>query len=170
MSTTHTARAPRARVSGKSRGAALGWTAAIGVFVVALAALALALWPASEADKAREDGKQVGEAVGKLYYAQSASEADAALAELNTAVADTREHAGDAVANQAADQEDALARAVDGAVGSATTGDDFEYAVYQTELEYALNDLETQADDFRATGSDVQQAFWEGFQEGLPGD
>lgn len=170
MSTTHTTPAPANLTADSSRSTSLlGWFTG-GVIVVAIITLvAIAVWPASETDKARADGKQVGEAVGKLYNAQSSADVEAALADINTAVTDTRSHAGDAVANQVADQQDALGRAVDGFVGRSST-DGFEADLYQAELNTALDDLTRQADDFRAQGADVQQAFWDGFQDGLPGD
>jgi hypothetical protein len=139
----------------------------IALIAAALAAVALAAWPASETDKAREDGEQLGEAVSQLYYADSSAEVDAALAEIDDAVADTRDHSGDAVADQAAAQEDALARAADGFAGSVTAGDEFEQDLYQAELELALDDLTSQAADFRAHGPEVHEAYWEGFDEGL---
>jgi hypothetical protein len=135
-----------------------------------LAAAAVALWPASEADKARDDGQRMGEAVAQLYSADSAEEVDAALTEVHSAALDARDHAGDAVASQVADQEDALARAVDGFVGSNTTSDAFEADLYQVELDYAVDDLASQTSDFRAEGPEVSQAYWEGFDDGLSGD
>ena len=95
------------------------------------------------------------------------AEVDAALVEVDQAVSDTREHAGDAVATQAADQEDALNRAVDGFVGANTTDDGFEADLYQAELDVALDDLSSQASDFRDQGPEVHQAFWEGVDAGL---
>jgi uncharacterized protein YdbL (DUF1318 family) len=142
--------------------------ALIALVAAALAAVAVAVWPASEADKARDDGERVGEAVGELYYAESDAEVDAALAELDEAVTDTREHAGDEVAEQAEEQADALARAVDGYAGAVTSEDAFESDLYEAELEVALDDLSTQASDFREQGPEVHSAFWEGFEEGLP--
>jgi ABC-type sugar transport system substrate-binding protein len=142
--------------------------ALITLVAAALAAVAVAVWPASEADKARDDGEQVGEAVGQLYYAGTEAEVDAALAELDQAAADTREHAGDEVAEQVAEQQDALERAVDGYAGAVTADDEFEADVYEAELDVALDDLATQAGDFREQGPEVQQAFWEGFEDGLP--
>jgi hypothetical protein len=139
----------------------------IALIAAALAAVAIAAWPASETDKARDDGEQLGEAVSQLYYAESSAEVDAALAEIDEAAADTREHSGDAVADQIAAQEDALARAADGFAGSVTAGDEFEQDLYQAELELALDDLTTQASDFRAQGPEVNEAYWEGFDEGL---
>lgn len=141
--------------------------ALITLVAAALAAVAIAAWPASETDKARDDGEQLGEAVSQLYYAESSAEVDAALADIDEAAADTREHSGDAVADQAAAQEDALARAADGFAGSVTAGDEFEQDLYQAELEVALDDLTSQASDFRAQGPEVHQAYWEGFDEGL---
>ena len=63
------------------------------------------VWPASEADKARDDGEQLGEAVTQLYEADSQSEVDAALAEVDEAVTKSAEHGGDAVAEQATRQD-----------------------------------------------------------------
>ena len=137
------------------------------VAAAVLAALTFALWPASEADKARDDGERFGRAVAQLYDADTEAEVDSALVELDQAVSDTREHAGDEVADQAADQEDALTRAVDGFVGANTTDDAFEAELYQAELEVALDDLSSQASDCRAQGPEVNQAFWEGVDEGL---
>jgi uncharacterized protein YdbL (DUF1318 family) len=142
--------------------------ALIALVAAALAAVAVAVWPASEADKARDDGERVGEAVGELYYAESDAEVDAALAELDEAVTDTREHAGDEVAEQVEEQADALERAVDGYAGAVSSEDAFEADLYEAELEVALDDLSSQASDFRAQGPEVHQAFWEGFEEGLP--
>jgi hypothetical protein len=132
-----------------------------------LAAGTLALWPASETDKARDDGRQVGAAVAQLQSATSGEEVDAALVELRDAAADTRDHAGDAVSSQVDDQVGALDRAVDGFTGERTTGDSFEADLYQAELDTAVDDLTSQADDFRTTGPEVQQAFWEGYQDGF---
>jgi hypothetical protein len=129
--------------------------------------VAIAVWPASEADKARDDGQKVGTAVNHLYYAESSADADAALTELDTAISDTRTHAGDAVADQANDQADALSRAADGFVGSHTSSDDWDADLYQAELDVALDDLTGNASDFRAQGPEVHQAFWDGFNTGV---
>ena len=80
---------------------------------------------------------------------------------------DTREHAGDEVAEQVDEQADALNRAADGFVGANTTDDAFEADLYQAELDVALDDLSSQASDFRAQGPEVHQAFWEGVDESL---
>jgi hypothetical protein len=163
MSVSHTSPAPRTA----SASSLLAWVVGGLVTAAVLAAVTVALWPASEADKAREDGEQFGQAVLQLYNADSEAEVDAALVELDQAVSDTREHAGDAAASQAADQEDALNRAVDGFVGANTTDDGFEADLYQAELDVALDDLSSQASDFRAQGPEVHQAFWEGVDAGL---
>ena len=67
------------------------------------------------------------------------------------------------------DQNDALSRAADGFVGSQTAESDFDRDLYQAELDVAKDDLVTQADDFRTQGPEVQQAFWDGYQDGLNG-
>ena len=128
---------------------------------------AIAFWPASEADKARDNGEQVGQAVTQLYEAQSAEEVDAALAELDAAVTDSREHAGDEVADHVAEQQDALARAAEGFVGYYTTDSDWDAALYEAELEIAVDHLTREADDFREQGPEVHEAFWQGVDDGL---
>jgi hypothetical protein len=153
MSVSHTTPAPAARkTSGSSL---LRWVSGGLVTAAVLAALTVALWPASEADKARADGEQFGQAVNHLYYADTEAEVDAALAEM------------DEVAEQVAEQEDALVRAADGYVGAVTSDDAFESDLYEAELDVALDDLTSQASDFRAQGPEVHQAFWEGVDEGL---
>jgi hypothetical protein len=142
------------------------WIVGGTALVAALIVVAIAVWPASEADKAREDGKHVGEAVSSLYGAQTTDEVSSALTDLRSAVGDTRDHATDNVADQINDQADALSRAADGFVGSHTSGDSFEADLYQAELEYALDDLDQQAEDFQNEGPEVQQAFWDGYQDG----
>ena len=134
---------------------------------VVLCVAALALWPASEADRARDDGEQVGAAVSQLQSAGSKSEADAALAELDAAVGETREHAGDEVADHVSAQAEALDHAVNGFVGYYTTDSDWDAALYEAELEIALDDLYDEAEDFREQGPEVHQAFWEGVDDGL---
>jgi hypothetical protein len=166
MSTASTT-AARAGTAGSGLRSALGWIAGGVLAAGVVAVLAIALWPASEADKARDDGEQLGQAVTQLYYADSSAEVDAALAEVHQAAVDTREHAGDAVATQVADQEDALARAADGFIGSVSADDEFEADLYQAELDVALDDLERQASDFQNQGPEVRQAFWEGYEDGL---
>jgi hypothetical protein len=163
MSTTHATPTPTKRTS------LLAWIAGGVVTAALLVALAVALWPASEADKARADGEQLGQAVSDLRDAGSEAEVDTALADIDAAVADAREHAGDEVSEQVSEQQDALARAADGFVGATTTDDAFDADLYEAELEYALDDLEGQAADFREQGPEVHQAYWEGFEEGFEG-
>ena len=163
MSVSHTTPAPRTA----SASSLLRWLCGGLLTAAVLAALTVALWPASEADKARADGEQLGQAVLQLYNADSEAEVDAALDEVDQAVTDTREHAGAEVAEQAADQDDSLSRAADGYVGAVTSDDAFESDVYEAELDVALDDLSSQASDFRAQGPEVHQAFWEGVDAGL---
>jgi hypothetical protein len=128
----------------------------------------IALWPASATDTARADGRQLGRAVGELYYAQNQDQVAAAESDINAALSDARDHAGDAVAGQVSDAQDALSRAADGFVGTHTTTDSFEADLYQSELNTALDDLSSQADNLRTQGPEIQQAFWDGVQAGLP--
>jgi hypothetical protein len=142
------------------------WILGGAALVATLIVVAIAVWPASEADKAREDGKHVGEAVSSLYNAQTTDEVSEALTDLRTAVGDTREHAAENVVEQVNDQADALYRAAEGFVGSHTSDDGFEADLYQVEFDYALDDLDQQAEDFQNEGPEVQRAFWDGYQDG----
>jgi hypothetical protein len=137
---------------------------------VVIAGIVVAVWPASEADKARDDGERLGTAVHALYFADSPSEVDSALADVRAAVADTHDHAGDAVANQVADQADALERAADGFAGTRTADDAFSQDLYQSELDGAVDDLAAQADTFRGGVPEVEQAFWDGYETGVAGN
>jgi hypothetical protein len=139
--------------------------AALGVAVIA--ALAIALWPDSQADKARADGKQLGDAVAALSTATTSAEVDSALSDIDVALTETRDHAGDRVADQASDQADALDRALDGFAGARTSDDEFEADLYQVQLDGAVDDLYDNASDFRGEGPEVQQAFWDGYQDGV---
>jgi hypothetical protein len=163
MSTTHTATLPAQPV----RTSLVAWIAGGLMTVCVLAALTVALWPMSEADKAREDGRDLGQAVSHLYYADSSTEVDSALAEIDAAAASTADHAGDRVAEQVNAQADALDRAVNGYVGALTTDDAFEQDLYQSELDYAVTDLSNNASDFQDEGPEVRQAFWDGFEDGF---
>jgi hypothetical protein len=129
-----------------------------------LTALAIAVWPASNTDKARSDGEAFGTAVAALEDADTQAEVDAALADINAAAVDTREHAGDAVADQVDRQVDALERAADGAYGTVNADDSLESDIYEWEFETAVDDLNDNASDFREEGPEVQQAFWEGYE------
>jgi hypothetical protein len=153
-----------AQTSRRSR--LLQWGGVGTLAAVFATSLTIAVWPASEADKARDDGEQMGQAVSALYDAQSAEEVDAALADLETAVADTAYHAGDRVDEQLSDTEDALARAADGFVGAHTT-DGWDADVYQAELDLAVDDLAGQGQDIREDAPEVVQAFWDGFDSTL---
>jgi hypothetical protein len=147
-----------------------GWLIG-GLLVAALvAALVVAVWPASQADKARDDGERLGTAVHALYFADSPSDVDSALADVRNAAADARDHAGDAVAAQVADQADALERAADGFAGTRTAGDAFSQDLYQSELDGAVDDLAAQADTFRDDVPEVEQAFWDGYETGVAGN
>ncbi len=164
MSAVHTTPAP---VAVDRRTSLVRWIGGGSIAATALTVLTIAVWPASEADKARTDGEQFGQAVAQLQDAQSSAEVDAALVDVRAALGDTREHAGDAVAEQVDDQADALDRAVDGFAGTYAADDEFEQDIYQAELDVALSDLTSQAEDFRTTGPEVQQAFWDGYDTGL---
>ena len=165
MSISHATTLP----STSRRNRLIAWIAGGATAVALIVAIAVAVWPASEADKARDDGKQVGTAVHNLRTATTKGEADAAMADLRSAAADTRDHAGDAVGEQVDQQADALDAAYDGFVGTHTSNDAWDVDLYQAELNTALDDLESNAADFRDQGSDVQQAFYDGFQETVNG-
>jgi hypothetical protein len=152
----------------RSRSSIVRWIAgAIGLAAI-ITAVTIAVWPASAADKARADGEHLGQAVGALYNATSTDEVDAALSDISSALTDTRNHAGDELNSQLDDQADALNRAADGFVGSHTSDNSWDQDLYQSELDYAVDDLVNNADDFANQRSDVKVAYAEGFQDGLP--
>jgi hypothetical protein len=155
---------------GASRPSLVRWIAGGTSVAAVAAAIAIAVWPASATDTARADGEQLGQAVNQLVNAESSAEVDVALTEVRTAADEARDHAGDEVADQITAQEDALARAADGFVGTHTTTDAFEADLYQAELNDAVDDLTSQADEFRTQGPEVRQAFWDGYETGLSGE
>ena len=166
MSATTTTPAPASAGAGSSTSLLaklIGGTS----LVAGLAAVAIAVWPASEAEKAYDDGERFGAAVAQLQSADTTAEVDDALTELRLAVDSTAEHAGDALTDQVNDQADALSRAADGFVGSHTSDDSFEADLYQAELDTAVDDLTGNADEFRTTGPEIQQSFWDGYDAGL---
>jgi hypothetical protein len=132
-----------------------------------LAVGAIAFWPASETDKARSDGEAFGTAVAQLQSATTYEEVDAAMVDVRDAAASTADHVSDEVADQVDAQVDALDRAVDGFVGERHAGNEFDQDLYHLELDIAVDDLATQAEDFRAQGPEVRQAFWEGYESGV---
>jgi hypothetical protein len=136
-------------------------------FAALLTALALAVWPTSNTERARDDGEALATAVTSLNSATTQEEIDAALVDVRDAAADTRDHAGDAIADQVDEQAENLDRAADGAYGMATAGDEFSQDIYEWELEDALTDLNSNAEDFRTEGPEVQQAFWEGYRSAI---
>jgi hypothetical protein len=136
----------------------------LGTLCALLAAiLTIALWPASEADKARDDGEQLGTAVSALYAADSTDQVDAALTDVRDAAADTRAHANDQVGERVDDAATSLSQAADGFAGTVTADDEFSQDVYQSELDNAVSDLQNQAGDVRDDAPEVEQAFWDGF-------
>jgi hypothetical protein len=167
MSAVHTETPPRALEAPRRR--LLFWAGGGAGVAAILAAGAIALWPASTVDQARDDGERFGESVSALYNAQSTDEVDAALTDMRSAALDTRDHVGDDVANHVSDQQDALARAADGFVGTHTADDSWSVDVYQAELNDAVDDLSDEAQDFRSTGPEARAAFYEGVQTGLEG-
>ena len=162
---------PSACAAGRLRPDSLaGWLVG-GVVVVALAvAFAVALWPASEADKARADGERFGTAVAELYDASTPEEVDLALVDVSDVAADARDHAGDAVAEQVSDQADARERAADGFVGERTADDALESDLYHSELDVAVGDLADQAQRLRDDAPEVAHAFWDGYETGVAGN
>jgi hypothetical protein len=141
---------------------------AAGALILAiLAAITVLAWPASEAEKARDDGEAFGAAVSTLYEADTPEEIDDARADVRAAAEDTAAHADDALDEHVTDQADALDRTVDGFVGMHTADTEWDQDLYEAELDAAVDDLTSQADHFRSEAPEVEQAFWEGVEDGL---
>src|SRR5690242_12317566 len=134
---------------------------------VILAAGTLALWPESQTDKARDDGKAFGNAVVALQTADSPDDVDAAMVDLHDAAADTRDHVGDELDSELGKYRDALERAADGFVGERTSDNDWDQDLYHSELQGAVDDLNQQADELATQGPEVRQAFYDGYQEAI---
>jgi hypothetical protein len=158
------------RTPARSRASIVRWIAGALALATLITVVAIAVWPSSETDKAHEDGKHLGQAVGELYNAQSQSDVKAASADIHSALGDTRSHASDALNNYVDKQVDALNRAANGYVGAHTTDNRWDRDLYQSELNYAADDLSYNAKHFRNQGSDVDQAYYDGFRSGLPAD
>ena len=130
----------------------------------------IAVWPASEADKARADGERFGEAVGELHTRTTRGRGRRrARRGRTTAASDTADHAGDEVAEQVDEQADALARAADGFVGAHDGRRRVRAGPLPGRARRRRRRPQRQAEDFRAEGPEVQQAFWDGYQDGLAG-
>jgi hypothetical protein len=154
----------------RSRSSVFRWVAGALGLATLITVVTIAVWPASAADKAREDGKHLGQAVGSLYEAQSQADVEAAFDDMRSALDDTRAHASDELSNQVDKQADALNRAADGFVGAHSSDNSWDQDLYQSELDYAVDDLAGNADDFQNQHSEVANAYYEGFQDGLPAD
>jgi hypothetical protein len=146
---------------------AFRWLLAGAATCAVVAALTLALWPASAADTAYDDGQRLGQAVSDLRNADTYDEVDNGLTDVRNAAADARDHAGDELDSQITAQGDALSRALNGFTGAATSGDDWDQELYESELDVAVDDLAAQADDFRTNAPEVTRSFYEGLQAGL---
>jgi acyl-CoA reductase-like NAD-dependent aldehyde dehydrogenase len=154
----------------RSRSSVFRWVAGALGLATLITVVTIAVWPASAADKAREDGKHLGQAVGSLYEAQSQADVEAAFDDMRSALDDTRQHAGDELNKQVDKQADALNRAADGFVGAHSSDNSWDQDLYQSELDYAVDDLANNAGDFQNQHSEVANAYWDGFQDGLPAD
>ena len=159
-----------AQTTRPSRRTMLGGVAAGTGLAAAVTASAIALWPASAAEIAYDDGKSLGTAVSALYAADSEAEVDAAVADVQAAADESRSHASDELDEQITKQEDALARAWDGFVGMNTTDDGFEADLYEAELNTAVDDLQSNAAEWQDEAPDVTAAFWDGVDDGMSGE
>jgi hypothetical protein len=143
------------------------WIVGGAVVLAAAVALAVALWPASAADTAYDDGQRLGQAVSDLRNADTSSEVDSAMTDVRDAAADARDHATGELDAQITAQGDSLSEAVNGFAGTVTSDSEWDQDAYQWELDTAIDDLESQADDFRTNAPEVTQAFYNGLQDGL---
>jgi chemotaxis regulatin CheY-phosphate phosphatase CheZ len=145
----------------------LRWAAVAALLCALVAAVAVAAWPASAADTAYDDGKRVGVALADLRDAETYDDVDESLTEVRAAAADARDHAGDELSEQMTEQGDALSRALNGFDGAVSADSEWDQELYELELDVALTDLSDQAEEFRAEAPEVEQAFYDGLQEGL---
>ena len=138
-----------------------------GIALALLATLALGVVACGEApeDKARSDGKQLGEAMRTLYDADTPQQAAGALPAVQTAVKDIREDARDEVGDQVDAQEDSVQDAQEALQSLQTAGDQAEVDDARGDLRTAINDIRSQANDNR--DNSVANEFWRGFRDGF---
>jgi hypothetical protein len=133
--------------------------AALTVAVVVLAGCGQ-----SPEDKARDDGKDVGEAVRSVADATSIDQAQQAIGELRSAVngmdGDTRKR----VKSQVQTQRDQISNGVQ----AARKAGSFDQAKQQ--LASTAQDLRAQAESFRDSNNSIANEFWRGFEDGYDGD
>jgi len=134
------------------------------LLAVAVALVALAGCGESPEDEARDDGKQVGEAVRAVSDATSVEAAQAAVDDLRTAIQDLDSDTRERVQDQVETQGDELSKGID----AITEAGSFEQA--QSELHSSAQDLRAQADSFRSGNNSIANEFWRGFEEGYDGD
>jgi uncharacterized phage infection (PIP) family protein YhgE len=131
---------------------------------VAAALLVLAGCGDSPEDEARDDGKDVGQAVRAVADATSLDEAQQAVTDLRAAVADMASDTRERVQSQAETQRDELSQGVQAAQRAGS----FDQA--KTQLQSTAQDLRAQADSFRDSNNSIANEFWRGFEEGYDGD
>jgi soluble cytochrome b562 len=116
-------------------------------------------------DKARDDGKQLGEAMRTLYDAETPQEAADALPAVRTAVQDLRGDARDEVGDQVDAQEDSVQDAQEALQGLRNANDQAQVEDAIGDLRTAINDIRSQANDNR--DNSVANEFWRGFRDGF---
>jgi hypothetical protein len=132
---------------------------ATAIAVLLLAALALAACGDSPEDEARDDGKQIGEAVRNLFDSSSREEAEAAVDELRAAVDEVAGETRERVQDQVDTQRATLQKAAD------------EFRAGDVEgLKAAVQQIRAQADSFRSGDDSIANEFWRGFEEGYEGE
>jgi ABC-type phosphate/phosphonate transport system substrate-binding protein len=112
----------------------------------------------SPEDKAHDDGKQVGQAVRKLFDSRSIDQAKAASNDLRDAVNGVGDEVRKSVRTQVATQRDTLEQAVE--------------ALKQgnvSEVKGQVQQIRAQADAFRHSNNSVGNEFWRGFEDGYDG-
>ncbi|MBJ7330779.1 MAG: hypothetical protein JHC95_12840 [Solirubrobacteraceae bacterium] len=126
---------------------------------VAAAGLALGACGSSPEDDARDEGKNIGEAIAEFQTADSAEEAGAAIDDFNKAreqlSEDTRERVADQVETQGLNVQ---------ALVQAYTADPSDANAQA--LKNAANELRSQAQAFQSANNSTAVAFWEGVEEG----
>ena len=148
----------------------LQWVGVGTLAAVFATSLTIAVWPASEADKARD--RRRADRPGRQRALRRPERRARSTRRWPTSRSPSptpRNHAGDRVDEQLSDTEDALSRAADGFAGAHTT-DGWDADLYQAELDVAIDDLADQAQDIREDAPEVEQAFWDGFDSGLTTD
>lgn len=137
---------------------------------IAAATLALAACGQAPEDEAHEDGERLGQAIARLYAAETPEDAREAVDEVIAARNEVRQDAAERVSDHADVQRDSLREAVEAYQEAQTATEAADVESARTDLRSAIQDVMAQASSARTEGDSIEREFWRGVTEGFKGD